>query len=72
MTNTDTIYEIRILRDVVAQHIEELLAKAGRANSPEVDKEVAYALQHIAYQVHDSLLAVSPARSPRTAKTAAV
>jgi hypothetical protein len=74
MTTTDTIHEIRSMRDSITHLLEDMLYKAGLHNSPEVDKEVSYALQAIAYQVHDSLPAVSPAHTPRIAKktTAAV
>jgi hypothetical protein len=66
MAHNTTLFEIRSMRDTITHLLEDMLYKAGLANDPEVDKEVSYCLQRIAYQVHDSLPAVQPIRKRKT------
>ncbi len=64
-TTTDTIQEIRDLRDKITHLLEEMQQKAGKENSADVNKEAYYALHGIGFQVHDSMRAVKPSISKK-------
>lgn len=58
------------MRDTITQLMEDMLYKAGKLQDARLDKEVAWALQQIAYQAHDGMHTLSSTLT--TAKTAAV
>lgn len=69
MANSDIQFEVRSMRDTISHLLEDMVYKAGLANTSEVDDEVTYALRSIGYQVSDSLGAVRPKPKKPITKT---